>query len=124
MTVPDEIRKCVAFVAMRMADKSFRFVGSGFFFGRGPEGQQAQPVRFVTARHVIEKIKHKAVSEVYLRLNRVAGDATWFQTDVNDWFYHPADNSIDVAMLPFGVPEGFDHLIIPFSLGATANSFR
>ena len=46
MIISDEIRKYVAFVAMRMADDTLRLVGSGFFLGRDREGDKVHRIRF------------------------------------------------------------------------------
>jgi len=46
MIISDEIRKYVAFVAMRMADDTLRLVGSGFFLGRDKEGDKVHRIRF------------------------------------------------------------------------------
>lgn len=119
MIVPEQIRKCVAFVGVQMADKTFRLVGSGFFLGRAQETGKATSVRFVTARHVIDGIRARALTEVYLRMNRTQGDAIWIRSNITDWFSHPTDKSIDVAMLACGIPAEYDHVVLPLSLCAT-----
>jgi len=124
MIVPDQVRKCVAFVGVQMADTSFRLLGSGFFLGREQEGGRATGVRFVTARHVIDAIRGKGLTEVYLRMNRIQGDAVWLRSNIADWFNHPTDRSIDVAMLSCGIPAECDHAVLPFSLCATEEVIR
>jgi hypothetical protein len=119
MIVSDQVRKCVAFVAIQTAEGAFRLVGSGFFLGRETEGDRAHHVRFVTARHVIDGIRRLALTKVYLRVNRTEGEAAWMETNISNWFQHPTDTSIDVAMIPCGIPEECDHVVVPFSLCAT-----
>ena len=50
-------------------------------------------MRFITARHVIDGIRGKLVTEVYLRMNRVDGDAAWLKSNIADWF-DPPDGSV------------------------------
>ncbi len=125
MLVPDDVRKCVAFLGLRMADGNFRFAGSVFFLGRDLQGKpQADAVYAVTAKHVIDYIRGTGVEHVWLRLNLKDGDATWFQTSLKDWFVHPTDTSIDVAILKIGLANTFDHLVFPYSLCITDERVR
>lgn len=120
MLIPDDVRKCVAFVGLKLADGTFRLAGSVFFLGRDKPGEpQADPVYAVTARHVIDGIRGTGVEDIWLRLNLKDGDAKWFQTRINDWFSHPIDQSIDVSILKTGLDTAFDHLVFPYSLCIT-----
>lgn len=120
MFIPDDVRKCVAFVGLKLADGTFRLAGSVFFLGRDKQGEpKADPVYAVTAKHVIEGIRGTGVEEVWLRLNLKDGDAKWFPTKICDWFSHPVDQSIDVAILKTRLDTTFDHLVFPYSLCIT-----
>lgn len=112
MRVNEAVRKCICFVGFRMADGSFRFAGSAFWLGRDKSGEaKASPVYLITARHVIDSIRAKGLREVWLRLNHTDGTSKWFSSALDQWFVHDSDKSIDVAILPAGIPEGFDHLL-------------
>jgi|ERR1017187_1280103 hypothetical protein len=124
MIVPDEIRKCVAFIGFQMADNSFRMAGSAFFIGRGEEGGNAKQVYLTTACHVIDGIKGKGIVKVHIRMNHTAGNAVWIETNIADWFSHPTDKSIDIAILPCRIPPEFDHRVIPFSMCATEEKIK
>src|SRR6476469_10390746 len=124
MTVPEEVRKCVAFVAIRMPNDSFRLVGSGFFLGRDDDGDKVRSVRFVTARHVIDGIRKNALRKVYLRVNRMQDEKGWIETDISNWFQHPTDTSVDVAMVPCGTPPECDHVVVPLSICATEKTLQ
>lgn len=124
MIASEEIRKCVAFVGLRLADGSHKLAGSGFFLGSGQHGNNTTSVWFVTARHVIDGIRSKLLTEVWLRLNLKDGTAVWVESKLDDWFSHPTDKSIDVAMVACGIPDEFDHLVIPFSLCGTEENMR
>lgn len=119
MIVPDELRKCVAFVAMPMANGDTRLVGTAFFLGREIEGTTRSFSYLVTAKHVIEGIRSKGVEKAFIRLNHVNGESRWLETNVTDWLYHPTESNVDVAVLRAGVPEHCDHLLYPISLVVT-----
>jgi len=122
MIVSDELRKCVVFVGLRMADNTFRLAGTSFLLGFPIEGRD-DVVRpwAVTARHVIEKIRGKGVAEVFLRVNTKSGQAVWLPSNLEDWRTHPTDSSIDVAIANFELREELDHKLIPYSIcGTTA----
>jgi hypothetical protein len=126
VVIPDQVRKCVAFVAIRMADGSFRFVGSGFFYGRDLENDstRATSVHFVTARHVIDKARTRGLTTIFIRVNQKQGEAVWSVTQLADWIFHPTDKSIDVAMLPCRVSATLDHLVLPASIGGTEEKLK
>ncbi len=42
---------------------------------------------------------------------------------IDGWFSHPTDKSIDVAIVECGIPTDADHVVIPFSICATASVF-
>jgi len=78
----------------------------------------------VTARHIIEGIRKTGLTEVFIRMNRLQGDADWLQSKLSEWRFHPTDSSVDIALLETGVPEGFDHLVFPLSLCATEEQLK
>lgn len=103
-----------------MANGTFRLAGSVFFLGRDKPGEpKADPMYAVTAKHVIDDIRGTGVEHAWLRLNLKDGEAKWFQTSLADWFVHPTDKSIDVAILKMGLAATFDHLVFPYSLCIT-----
>lgn len=120
MIVPDNIRKCVAFLGFKMADGSFKFAGSVLWIGQdNPETGKAEPVYAVTARHVIDGIRRTGVEAVWFRINQNDGNAVWKDSKLNDWFVHPSDPSIDIAILKTGLRSEWDHLVLPYSLCMT-----
>lgn len=100
-----------------MADGSFKFAGSVFWIGQdNPKTGKAEPVYAVTARHVIEGIRRTGVDSVWFRINQNDGNAVWLSSKLNDWFFHPSDPSIDIAILKTGLRSEWDHLVLPYSL--------
>lgn len=120
MIVPDKVRKCVAFLGFQMADGSFHLAGSVFWLAEGGnDAGKSKPVYAVTARHVIDQIRGTGVEHAWFRINKFAGDAEWVKSDLDRWFIHPDDASLDVAILPTGIPNGWDHLALPYNFCAT-----
>jgi len=120
MLIPDDVRKCVGFLGLKLANGDFRLAGSVFFLGRDKPGEsKADPVYAVTAKHVIDVIRDTGVEQVWMRLNLRDGFAKWFSTNINDWFVHPTDRTIDVAILKTGLSDALDHLVFPYSFCIT-----
>lgn len=116
MIVPDDIRKCVAFLGYQMADGTFHFAGSVFFLGRDKkDSPKAEPVYAVTAKHVLDAIQAKGLDTVFFRVNLKSGEAKWSPVPLSGWFSHPTDPSIDVVILKTGISEELDHLVLPYS---------
>jgi hypothetical protein len=122
MIVPEQVRKCVVFIGYQLADGQPRLAGSAFFVGRDTDTDQAKDVFLVTARHVIEGIQKLGVEKIFIRANTVAGMSVWAKCESNDWLFHATDQTVDVALLRTGVPQGWDHLVIPVSMCATVAS--
>jgi hypothetical protein len=114
MRIPDEARKCVAFVyCQRNKTKEPR--GTAFLVGHnlaeGRDGDYA--VYFVTARHVVENIRRDARDSLcHLRMNTKQGGIENIAIPVSDWVFHE-DSRIDVAVAPIEVDfSNFDHLLV------------
>jgi len=113
MFVPDDLRKCVAYICFRLADGSMRFAGSVFFAGR-PIADDIPDYMFgyaITARHVIDGIKDKGIASVFLRVNSRAG-LKWIETDVAAWISH-LDPLVDVAIYRTFLANDLDHWLWP-----------
>jgi len=124
MVVPDNVRKCVAFIGLQLANGSFRLAGSVFFLGKIKEGADSGPMFAVTAKHVIDNIRKTGVADCVLRVNRKDGQAQWIKFPLSTWFAHPTDASIDVAILSMGLPDLLDHLFVPYSICADDQKLR
>jgi hypothetical protein len=115
LITPDWIRKCVVFLAYRMANGEMRYVGTRFFIGRSPPGYsqghaESSGLRLVTARHLLDRIAKKlGLTQVFLRINTTSGNAIWVMSEISEWKFHPSDENMDIAMLPFGFLPDFDH---------------
>lgn len=119
MIIPDDVRKCVAFVGYRDSNAMFKLAGTTFFLGRtiGATGRAFHYA--VTAKHVIDGIRGKGCNRVLVRLNLTNGNASWVDTDIQDWLFHPDDTEVDVAVLRASIPDDVDHLVYPIDRVAT-----
>jgi len=120
MQIPDEIRKCVAFVASRRKNDSWKCHGTAFFVVERIEGSDRHCTYAVTARHVIEGVERASLDAgIYLRLNSQSGEADYVRTEKSDWRFHPEDDRIDVAICQFWFPESANHRAYPVLRFAT-----
>jgi hypothetical protein len=115
MRVPDQIKKCVAFIGCKPIESSSElFIGTVFFL----EGNDTTGRCIITARHVIEVFKKNLADYVRLRLNTKAGGCEWVRTDLDNWI-SAEDPSLDIAIY-FGSPnEQADHMIFDRQLALT-----
>lgn len=114
MLIPDEVRKCVGF-AFYQTQNGYG-VGTVFFVGYQTEPNSLGLVYTyaITAKHVYEgAAKESLDGKIILRLNFKDGSAKLVETKVAQWLTHPIDDSVDVAVLPFGFPKDIDHLYFP-----------
>jgi Trypsin-like peptidase domain len=95
--IPDEVRKCVAFIGAEVKGVT-GWVGTGFFVSRPWKTiPEARFVYLVTARHVINHLAHKKATEVLVRLDNHDGKAGVWRTKASDWKEHPG-SSVDLCV--------------------------
>lgn len=128
MKVPDEVRKTVGFVAYKSKlSGDVVPVGSFFFLGHDPNDgtSTSRKMYAVTARHIVDALKAKGRADLTLRLNPKEAGAPLINvmTRLDQWFVHPSNTTIDVAILEMGIPKEADHLVIPFSMCATDQTY-
>ncbi len=99
MQIPDEIRKCVAFVGS-MRNSGFEFGGTVFFVAYPLEGTDQFAVYAITARHVIEQIDKVGIDgKSYFRVNHREQGAQLASMALSEWTVLD-DTAIDVAAAP------------------------
>lgn len=119
MLIPDEIRKCVAFILYKTAE-GYKLAGTVFFAGIMVEGFEGGILFAITAKHVIEGIRKRSLDgTVYIRLNFTNGPAKLIMSDIAVWRFHPTDPSVDVAVMPITLTNDIDALFYPTSSFAT-----
>ena len=126
MPIPDEVRKCVAFLAYKDAQGMIRLAGTIFFVAISLPGETLGGFGYaVTAKHVIDGIRqNSADGKVYIRLNLKNVGARLAESRIEDWQSHPTDSSVDVSAHPFPSSAEFDHLVFPATGIATADVIR
>jgi hypothetical protein len=118
MDIPPEMRKCVVFVGWRNNVGPYYLAGTAFFAGKGIEGTDKGFVYLITAKHVIDNIRDKGCDKVYLRVNLRNQSATWVETDIQSWKFHPDDlalDVVDVAVMIVNLSSAFDHRLLPLT---------
>jgi hypothetical protein len=120
MQIPDEIRKSVAFLCFR-TNEGISLAGTVFFVVVGSQGVGHSFGYAVTAKHVIVNIQRNSVDgKVLIRMNMLSGPSRFIEVHSADWKFHPDDPSVDVAVLPFGMPpDTADFRAIPIEMAAT-----
>jgi hypothetical protein len=102
--VPDEVLKCVGFIGEVEHQDETGMYGehraTGFFVAIPCESQHlkhSRTVYFVTAKHVAEEFKNSHIS---FWVNRKGGGVTTVPDIVGErWWFHPTDETADVAIL-------------------------
>lgn len=99
MQVPDEVRKCVVFLAYRKDSGDIRPGGTAFFVQVPTVVSQGLACDYlVTARHVIEEIRKRSIDgNLLIRANGRDGKATLWTSSLADWEFHE-DERVDVAV--------------------------
>ncbi len=120
MQIPDEVRKCVAFVCFRDND-GIKLAGTAFLFSVLIGDGTRMSTYFVTAKHVIDGISKKTVDQkVMLRLNTKDEGAKLIESPIDKWLFHPFESNVDVAVLSWSPSqEVFDYKVIPIEMAAT-----
>lgn len=123
MFIPDNIRKCVCFLGYKSnPDRLPILCGSVFFVGvkLGETGYDAAYA--VTARHCIEKLRTCSCdSKTYLRVNLRNGGTEDIAIDLDQWRFHPTDETVDAACAPINLPNAVDYLLFPADGFVTAD---
>lgn len=119
MQVPDEIRKCSVFVGYNTGG-CMELGGTAFFVSVPDKASGMVFGHVVTAKHVVQKAHDADVDgKIRLRVNKKDGAFDFVVSDQLDWYYHPDDLSVDVAVLPLWLPQDqFDYLFLPVEMAA------
>lgn len=118
MRLPDEVQKCVVFVGQNVIDEQTgveraSYGGTAFFVEAPSHIDGANFIYLVTAKHVARHIED---GKFLIRANTSDGKSEIFTVDAgvgHRWWYHPTDESVDVAVMPWSPPDSVDYLKIP-----------
>jgi hypothetical protein len=120
MKIPEDIRKCVAFLEYDDNDGT-HLAGTVFFVTMSSLSQPNHYFRYaVTAKHVIKKIEEKTLDgRVHFRLNSRDAGIHRIISNVSDWYMDPNDDHADVAVMPISFDPRIDWLFWPVTALAT-----
>lgn len=125
MQIPDEIRKCVAFICYKTTNET-KLAGTAFFFAVPIEGTESSFIYLITAKHIIDAIKTKSADKrVYLRMNLKGAGAQLIGTPIDEWVFHPQESNVDVATLNWAPSEEkFDYVALPIKYALTEDIIK
>ena len=125
MQIPDEIRKCVAFVCYKTTNET-KWAGTAFFVSVPLEGIEDSSVYLITAKHVIDAIQRESSDKkVYLRMNLKNAGSRLIRTPIDKWVFHPQESNVDVATLNWAPSqETFDYLALPIKYAGTEDIIK
>jgi len=117
MRIPESVRKSVVFLG-RVINKGtveeFHFAGTGFFVLVPSETRDSSHLCLVTAKHVAMQL---LLGNWVMRINTKNGAFKDFRGDkTHKWWFHPNDESVDVAVTPMGKSDEMDLAVIPESM--------
>jgi len=127
MRVPDEVRQCVVYLGLPTTAEDGQQAmlpkGTAFFVGVSSESvDEIAYVYVVTARHVATALQGR---EFLLRANTKDGRSVFIRSGESPrWWFHPTDESIDVATLAWRPPEIVEHKQIPTTMFLTDEIIR
>ena len=118
MRVPDEVRQCVVFVGLPIAgpdgQERLNFKGTAFFVSLPSETMEGgNYIYLVTAKHVATKLEGQ---RFLVRVNTKDGRSRLVQGEGVRWWYHPIDESVDVAVIHWVPPPEVERKNIPSSM--------
>lgn len=122
MRVPDHVRNCVAFVGMMSitprGHQRIRTGGTAFFVSVPSQRSQGKVVYvyLVTAKHVAIHLLERDFTISLNNKEGTGGVHIHVPAEHAQWWFHPTDESVDVAVLRWTQPKTlYDPKIIPTS---------
>ena len=114
MRVPDEVRDTVVFIGApvrgQRGETLISYSGTAFLVSVVLDGLQFN--HLVTAKHVAAPLEERG--EFIIRVNTRDGQTMLIGSGGHSkWYYHPTDDSTDVAVSPFDLPDRADGMMIP-----------
>lgn len=124
MRVSDDLLKCVGFVSRQVDPLQYR--GTAFIVTVAAGGSYSV-AHLVTAKHVAIELR---AGESVIAFNGKDGAPRFAQIADAPWFFHPTEpDSVDVAIMPFAIPNTDDYDISPvperlFTTDSRISEFR
>lgn len=112
-TIPPDIKKVVTFIFLADDQGQLKIdsnthspipYGTGFFVGIKDAAGNGLYGYIVTAKHVLKDQKGAFFDRIYLRINKLSGDAQYVPFDLNrngqSLIFTHADPTVDIAVVP------------------------
>lgn len=113
LIIPPQVTQCVVFIGCQKIDGTFVYLGTAFYYAIQPQADEAYSTYLVTARHVLDNVRSKlSLDQVFIRVNLKNGTSTHYSANISDWYIHPTDASLDVAIFRTTIPDEFDHIAV------------
>ena len=118
-TIPPDIKKTVTFIfpsdakgeILRDAKGNPVAYGTGFFVTVNTPPSSGTYGYLVTAKHVLKSPEGRYFSRIFLRLNKLKGDAEYVPLDLtqegHSLIFTHSDPTVDIAVVP-AIPKGSD----------------
>jgi hypothetical protein len=126
--IPSDVKKVITFIFVADAKGQPVPNGTGFFVTVKGEGGRGLYGYLVTAKHVLQSGHNVYFDHVYVRLNRINGDAQFAEIpltqDGHSIVYTNPDPTVDIVVIP-GIPRQdiFDFKAIPDDMISTKETF-
>lgn len=117
MLVPDDIQQCVVYLGLPVTAapgmRGMKPSGTAFFVRVEADLPGASFIYLVTAKHVVEKLQGQ---DFAMRANKKDGGGQFFLGPANvRWWFHPTDDLVDLALIPWAPPDIVQFKTIPTS---------
>lgn len=112
MRASDDANKSVAFIGYLLPNGDVAFAGTVFFLLRQLNFPNSSLCYAVTARHVIQGIESKEQTTCVIRMNTKRGETVGVEIPLANWWFHPDETEVDVAVTIFERDDQHDFIAI------------
>lgn len=126
--IPQEVKKCVAFIFTGEKADSLKPYGTGFFVSIQDSIDSVIYGYFVTAKHVLKDKNNNYFENIFIRLNKKNGSSDTIAVPLfnkgKPKFVVDIDPTVDIAIIPaFPDTKIYDYLFIPHNMITTKEMF-
>jgi hypothetical protein len=113
LRIPDTFLKCPLFIAELLYSDTegdeYDLQGTGFWVAYPSGFNSASYLYLVTAKHVIDDLKGRKVVAL---VNRRDGGIEVLSVPEEFWYFHPSDDTVDVAVQPATIHPHLDFIAV------------
>lgn len=123
MRASDDANKCVAFIGYLRPNGDIALAGTVFFLIRKLDHPNSNLGYAVTAKHVIRGIESTGATSCIIRMNTKTGGVVGIEIPLSDWWFHPSETEVDVAVTLLGRDDAHDFIAVPIE-NLVPNAFQ